>query len=195
MNPISRRSLVTATLVGLAGCSVVPEGSEPVQAAADTPAVLPERARVAETVSTETTIETTVTGDLSGDVEMSARRAVNATVYRRVYELAGGGVFGLVTAPVVNLLEQQELLRDPVTALEEARVVRLATDIDVEPTSEWMESGSTPLLGSTTTVSELTATGGDETRRFVRARARVDGDGVTAVAATPEPAFDQVRHG
>ncbi len=186
---------MTAALVGLAGCSVVPDDAEPIQAVADTPAVLPEGARIAETVNTETTVETTVTGNLSGDVEMTARRDVNATVYRRAYELAGGGVFGLVTAPLVNLLEQQELLRDPVTELEQARVVRLATDTEVEPTSGWMESGSTPLLGSTVTVSELAATSGDKTRRFVRARARVDGDAVTAIAATPEPAFDRVRRG
>lgn len=195
MYPVSRRGLMTAALGGLAGCSAVPDDSEPIQAAADTPATLPEGARVAETVSAETTVETTVTGDLSGDVQVTARRDVVATVYRRVYELAGGGVFGLVTAPLINLLEGQELLRDPITALEEARVVRLATDTEVEPTSGWMESGSTSLLGSTVTVSELATTGGDEKRRFVRARARVDGDAVTAIAATPEPSFSQVNHG
>lgn len=195
MAPISRRSLVTAALVGLAGCSVVPDDSNPIQAAADTPAVLPETARVAERVSTEATIETTVTDDLSGDVQMTAQRDVNATVYRRVYELADGSVFGLVTSPLVDLLQGQELLRDPVTALEEARVIRLATDTEVEPTSVWTESGSTPLLGSTVTVSELAANDGGKTRQFVRARVRIDGDAVTAMAVTPEPAFDQVRRG
>ncbi len=79
---------MSVALVWLAGCSVVPDDPEPIQAAADTAAVLPEGARVAEIVNAETTVETTVTGNLSGDVEMTARRDVNATVYRRVYKLA-----------------------------------------------------------------------------------------------------------
>jgi hypothetical protein len=85
----TRRGLLVGGTVALAGCGLRPEESEPIEATATTPAELPEAAATEAGYSLETederTIETTVTAEISGDVETTARREVNATVFRRVY--------------------------------------------------------------------------------------------------------------
>ena len=117
-----------------------PEGSEYSLVAADSP-----------------TIGTTVTVDFSGDVELTSRQEVIATVFQRVYESPSGARFGLLTAPAVRVVDQPEVVRDPLTAIDDARVVALATDTDVEVLSEWSEDGSAIRLGTETTQMAATA--------------------------------------
>ncbi|GAB3314064.1 DUF6517 family protein [Haloplanus salinarum] len=181
-----RRSLL-AGLAGLAGCGLVPEESEPIEASASAPATLPDDAAaaagyaraVAETVTVETTVDT----DLAGDVELSASRDVVATLFRRVYRADAGRRFGLVTAPTVRIVENSETRYDPVPALDPSRVVELATDRSVATVADWTESGRGTLLGTET--SRETATADDDELALVRARARAGDDAVTAMALAP----------
>ena len=66
--------------------------------------------------------------DLSGDVQLTSRRDVTATVFRRVYEAPGGRRFGLLTVPAVRVVEDPEVIRDPVASLDADRVLEPATD-------------------------------------------------------------------
>jgi hypothetical protein len=86
MRPPTRRGFVVACSVALAGCSVLPEEGEPIEASATAPAVLPEASEYSLIAEDSPTIETTVTVDFSGDVEFSSRQDVIATVFQRVYE-------------------------------------------------------------------------------------------------------------
>lgn len=195
MTPPTRRSVVVACTAALAGCGILPEESEPIEASATAPAVLPESSGYSLVAEGNPTIETTVTVDFSGDVELTSRQDVIATVFQRVYESASGERFGLLTAPAVQVVDQPEVVRDPLTAVEDARVVALATDTDVDAVSEWTESGSATLLGTETTRLESTATldGGERDLALVRVRAGADS--VTAIATDPEgtaPPFEAV---
>jgi len=119
-------------------------------------------------------------------VELSASREVVATVFRRGYA-AGDRRFGLVTAPIVDLIEGQDLSRDPIESAADAEVVRLATGVGAAEVGEWSERGRVPFLGSEESVSATTVTGGDGGGELAarRVHAEVGGDGVTAVALAP----------
>jgi hypothetical protein len=196
-----RRSLLAAGVAALAGCGLVPEESDPIEASAARPAVLP--AAVADeagyelAVETTTTVETTVTADVSGDVELSARRDVVMTLFRRGYRTGDGARrFGLVTAPAVRLIGNAETRYDPVPALADSRVVELATGRAVDAVGDWSEAGTVTLLGSE--VSRETARAGDAA--LVKASARAGDDAVTAVGVAPTAdallaPFDAVEYG
>lgn len=189
----TRRGFVVAGTVSLAGCGLVPEEGEPIEASASAPATLPDDAGYSEITSEETTIETTVRVDLTGDVELSSTQDVIATVFRRVYEAADGRRFGLVTAPAVQIFESPEVVRDPVGALGNARVVALATGLTVESVGSTTESGSVTLLGTDATLRTATATAGDGEVSAAWTRVRADEDSVTAVATGDgTPPFDAV---
>jgi hypothetical protein len=188
MTPPSRRSFVVACTAGLAGCSVLPEESEPIEASATAPAVLPESSEYSLVVESTPTIETTVTVDFSGDVELTSRQDVIATVFQRVYESASGARFGLLTAPAVRVVDQPEIVRDPLTAVDDARVVSLAADTDVDSVSEWTERGSATLLGTETTQMAATATLDGSEHGLARVRVRAGEDSVTAIATDPDDA-------
>ena len=136
MTATGRRSIIAGCAAALAGCGLLPEGPEPIEAEAVSPADLPASSDYSTVVSETRTFETTITVDLSGDVELTSRRDVTATVFRRVYEDDAGRRLGLVTAPAVVVVESPETVRDPVASLDAARVVALATDRSVDSVDE-----------------------------------------------------------
>jgi hypothetical protein len=187
MTPPTRRSFVVACTAALAGCGLLPEESEPIEASATAPAVLDtgDYSLVAEN---SPTIETTVTVELSGDVQVTNRQDVIATIFQRVYEGPDGRRFGLLTAPAVTVLEQQDIDRDPVAALDEARQVALATDAEVESVSEWSEDGAATMLGTEATRMAATAAIAGSEQPLARVRVRAGEDSVTAIATAPDDA-------
>jgi hypothetical protein len=186
MTPPTRRGFVVACTAALAGCRVLPEESEPIEASASVPAVLPESSDYSLVTEDNPTIETTVTVDFSGDVELTSRQDVIATVFQRVYEAASGERFGLLTAPAVQVVDQPEVVRDPLTAVDDARVVSLATDTEVGTVSDWAENGSATLLGAESTRMTATATLDGSERGLARVRVRAGEDSVTAIATAPD---------
>lgn len=184
----ARRGFLVAATAALAGCNVLPEESEPIEASATAPAELPESSDYSLVTAAEPTIETTITVDLSGDVEISNERDVIATVFQRVYEGPGGGRFGLLTAPAVTVFEQQNITRDPIASLDQARQVSLATDSDVGTVEDWGKDGAVTLLGTETTKQVTTATVDGSERRLARARVRAGDDSVTAIGTVPSDA-------
>ncbi|MHC3379237.1 DUF6517 family protein [Haloarcula sp. H-GB5] len=182
----TRRGFVVGCVATLAGCSVLPEESEPIEASATSPAKLPESSDYSLVIEDSPTIETTVTVDFSGDVQLTSHQDVIATVFRRVYESAGGALFGLLTAPAVQVVDQPGVVRDPLTAVDSVRVVSLAMDADVDTVSEWRESDSARLLGTETTLMTATATVDGSERDIARVRVRAGEDSVTAIAAAPD---------
>jgi hypothetical protein len=195
MTPPTRRGFVVACTAALAGCGILPAESEPIEASATAPAVLPEASGYSLVTEGNPTIETTVTVDFSGDVELTSRQDVIATVFQRVYESASGERFGLLTAPAVTVVDQPEVVRDPLTAVDDGRVVALATDTDVGSVSEWTENGSVTLLGTETSRLESMATLDGSERALAQVRVRAGADSVTAVATDPEgtaPPFEAV---
>lgn len=185
---VTRRAFLVGGTVALAGCGLRPEESEPIEATATTPAELPETAAIDEGYSLETederSVETTVTADISGDVETTARREVNATVFRRIYTGTEPARFGVVTAPLVDLLDGQELIRDPVVALDDATAIECATELTV---SDLGTDGdvSVALLGTETTGVRLSGSIDGTTVTVVRGSVSAGEDGVTAVAVVP----------
>jgi hypothetical protein len=185
--------MVVAGTVAVAGCGLLPEGSDPIEAAASTPATLPESAGYAEVVTEETTVETTIRVDFTGDVELNGSREVVATAFRRVYEADDGSRLGLVTAPAVRVFESPEIIRDPVGSLGDARAVELATGLSVEGVGSAAEDGSVTLLGTDTRLTTATATTGDGDVTTAWIRVRAGEDSVTAVATGDGTApFDAV---
>lgn len=178
---LTRRGILATSTVALAGCGLVPEESDPVEASASAPAVLPDDVGYDEVTSEETTVETTISVDFSGDVELNASRDVVATVFRRLYEADDGRRFGLVTAPAARIFESPEVVRDPVGSLDAARVVELGTGLPVERVGATSEGGSVTLLGTDVTLTTATTTAdGDVSTAWTRVRAGEDS--VTAVA-------------
>jgi hypothetical protein len=202
--PRSRRAFLTAVTgaaTATAGCALLPEEQEPIEASADRPAFLPETVVAdrgyEETVSAETTVNTSITVDLSGDVQISNTREVIATVFRRGYAAADGRRFGAVTAPAVTVIDQPEVVRDPITGVSAARAVELATGASVSSVSDWTDAQSRTVLGTEAETVTATATGDGGDVELERARVRIDGDAVTAVALTPaggeaDPPFAEV---
>lgn len=185
--------MLAASTVALAGCGLVPEGSDPIEASASTPATLPDDAGYDRRAAEETTVETTIRIDLSGDVELNGSRDVVATVFRRVYDADDGRRFGLVTAPAVQVFENSETTRDPVGSLETARMLALATGHSVESVGAPTEEGSTTLLGTAATLTAATATTDDGDVTTAWARVGAGEDSVTAVATGDADApFDAV---
>ncbi|MGZ0747354.1 MULTISPECIES: DUF6517 family protein [unclassified Haloparvum] len=187
---LTRRWLIATSMAGLSGCGFLPEEQESVEASASQPAYLPasaaSEAGYTAAVESKTTVETTVRIDLLGDVEMTNSRKAIATVFRRAYAADDGRRFGLVTAPAVEVYKQPEIIRDPVTALEPARVVELATDASVEGVSEWSKDGTATMLDTEVTLRTATATGESGEVVLDRLRVRVGEDSVTAMVLTPE---------
>ena len=185
---LPRRSVLAGGAAALAGCGLLPEGPEPIEAEAVSPADLPASSDYSTVVSETRTFETTITVDLSGDVELTSRRDVTATVFRRVYEDDAGRRLGLVTAPAVVVIESPETVRDPVASLDAARVVALATDRDVGSVDEFESAGRATLLSTETTREVATAMAGVTDRRVARLRVRAGEDAVTAVGEGPDVA-------
>lgn len=201
--PTTRRAFLVGGTVSLAGCGLQPEESDPIKAAATTPAELPETDATEAGYSLETederTVETTVSAEISGDVETTARRDVEATVFRRIYTDGAAARFGVVTAPLVDLLSGQELFRDPIVALDDAAAIEHATDRSVNDVNSDGDTSVT-LLGTETTGARLTGTVDGTPVSVVRASVTADEDGVTAVAVVPSdgtvpPLFEAVRRG
>lgn len=201
--PTTRRAFLVGGTVSLAGCGLQPEESDPIKAAATTPAELPEADATEAGYSLETederTVETTVSAEISGDVETTARRDVEATVFRRIYTDGAAARFGVVTAPLVDLLSGQELFRDPIVALDDAAAIEHATDRSVNDVNSDGDTSIT-LLGTETTGARLTGTVDGTPVSVVRASVTADEDGVTAVAVVPSdgtipPLFEAVRRG
>lgn len=188
-----RRRAFLAGVTGLtsatAGCGLLPEESEPIEASASAPASLPSSAAseagYSQSVSEETTLKVSVTVDLSGDVEITNTREVVATVFRRSYAADDGRRFGVVTAPAVAVYDQPSIVRDPITALDDTRAIHVATDTSVSSVSDWEETDERTVLGTETTRETATATADDESVRLSRVRVRADDDAVTAIAVTP----------
>ncbi|QAU13249.1 twin-arginine translocation signal domain-containing protein [Halorubrum sp. BOL3-1] len=188
----TRRAFLGATAAATAataGCALLPEEPEPIEASADEPTFLPDAAASdlgsAETIAEETTLTVSITVDLSGDVQLSNTREVIATVYRRGYA-ADGRQFGVVTAPAVAVIEQPEVVRDPVAALSTARSVELATGAAVSDAGDWSDAGSRSVLGNDVTASTTTATADGTGVELERVRVRAGDDAVTAIAVTPD---------
>lgn len=202
--PRSRRAFLTAVTgaaTATAGCALLPEEQEPIEASADRPAFLPDAAAAdrgyEETISAETTVNVSVTVDLSGDVQISNTREVIATVFRRGYADDDGRRFGVVAAPAVTVIEQPEVVRDPIGAVSAARTVELATGASVSSVSDWTDAGARTVLGTEAESATATATADGGDVELERTRVRVDDDAVTAVALTPagvesDPPFGEV---
>jgi hypothetical protein len=188
----TRRELVVGGTVALAGCGLLPEEQETIEASATEPAYLPEstaaEAGYALTVETETTVETTIRVDLSGDVQITNTRDVVATVFQRVYAADDGRRFGLVTAPRVQVVEQPEVIRDPVTALDTPRAIELATGVAVTDVSGWNETGARMLLGTESSLETTTATADSGEVSLAQIRVAAGEDSVTAMALASEEA-------
>lgn len=190
---LTRRGILAVSAITFAGCGILPEESEPVEASASAPATLPDGTGYREIQSEEQTVETTVNVDLTGDVELNSSQDVIATVFRRVYEADDGSRFGLVTAPATQIFESPDIVRDPVASLETARVVELATGLPVESVGSASESGSVTLLGQDTTLTNATATTGDGNVSMMWTRVRAGEDSVTAIAGgSGDAPFDVV---
>ncbi|OYR41164.1 MULTISPECIES: DUF6517 family protein [unclassified Halorubrum] len=202
--PRPRRAFLTAVTgaaATTAGCALLPEEQEPIEASAGRPASLPDAAvserGYEETLSTETTVTVSITVDLSGDVQISNTREVIATVFRRGYAAEDGRRFGVVTAPAVAVIEQPEVVRDPVAAVSAARAVELATGASVSSVSDWRSASTRTVLGTEAESETATATADDADVDLERARVRADGDAVTAIAVAPagvesDPPFGEV---
>jgi|AntRauTorcE11898_2_1112593.scaffolds.fasta_scaffold01493_15 hypothetical protein len=190
-------SAATAATAALAGCNVLPEqDNEPVVATAETPAALPESDEYTLLSAENVTVETTIDVDLTGDVQISSQQDVTATVFRRVYEAGDGQRFGVLTSPAVTVVDQPEIVRDPLTGLKTARVLGLATNYDVESVEGWRTDGSVTLLGTETTHNRTTGAAGGTDTTFVMARVRAGDDSVTAIATDPDnwtPPFGAVE--
>ena len=183
---LPRRSVLAGCVAALAGCGLLPDDPEPIEAEATSPAVLPASTEYGSVVADTRPVETTITVDLSGDVELTTRRDVTATVFRRVYEDDVGRRLGLVTAPAVTVVESPETVRDPIASLADDRVLTLATARTVESVDEFESAGRATLLSTETTRAVATAGGTD--RRVVRLRVRAGEDAVTAVGEAPDAA-------
>lgn len=189
----TRRAFLGATAaatVTTAGCGLLPEEPDPIEASADSPAFLPDAVAAdrgyEETVGEETTLTVSITVDLSGDVQISNTREVIATVYRRGYAAADGRRFGAVTAPAVAVIERPEVVRDPVAALSTARAVELATGAAVSNVADWEPTGSRSVLDTDVTAEATTATADGTSAELTRTRVRAGADAVTAVALRPD---------
>lgn len=205
--PRSRRAFLagaTGVATATAGCALLPEGQEPIEASAERPAFLPDAAAsergYEETVSGETTVNTSITVDLSGDVQISNTREVTAAVFRRGYAAGDGRCFGVVTAPAVTVIERPEVVRDPITGVSVARAVELATGASVSSVSDWTDAQSRTMLGTESESQTATATADETDVEVERVRARAGSDAVTAVAVTPpdgeaDPPFSEVTRG
>ncbi|MFB6268698.1 MAG: hypothetical protein ABEH83_02055 [Halobacterium sp.] len=194
-NAVSRRDVLVGATAALAGCNVLPKDDGPIEASADAPAVLPTGGEYTQVASSEVTVETTIQVDLSGDVQLSSQQDVTATVFQRVYGDGAGHRFGLLTAPAVTVVEQPEVVRDPLTAVDATRVVATALDANVQSVDGWNTDGSTTLLGTETTRERTTATVDGSERAVARARVRTGNDSVTAMATSPDdwtPPFGDV---
>lgn len=186
---VHRRQLLGAfgtTTFALAGC--LEEDSEPIEATATSPASLPEPDAADDgfdaVVEEETTVETTIHADIEGDVEMSASRDVIATVFRRGYADGEGRQFGLVTAPIVELIEGQDLMRDPIDSVDDSQVIGLATGADVASVDDWTAGDDVEFLGEEAALSKTTVEADGSVEAW-RAHAEVDADGVTGIALAP----------
>lgn len=198
-----RRRFLTSCLaiVGVAGCAG--KNRDPIEASASAPAHLPDdRAADAgfeEVVAEKTTVETTVEVRLQGDVQITIRRDVFATVFRRVYAAADGTRFGLLTSPLVEPVEDQDVTRDPLLSVDDGDLVELATDMEASSIDDWADAGSVTLIGEEVPLA-ATVTGGDSPKSVRRAHAETDEDGVTALVVSPEDGtepsapFDAVRY-
>ena len=164
-SPRPRRAFLTAVTgaaAATAGCALLPEEQEPIEARADRPASLPDAAAAERgyegTLSTETTVTVSITVDLSGDVQISNTREVIATAFRRGYAAEDGRRFGIVTAPAVAVIEQPEVVRDPIAAVSAARAVELATGASVSSVSDWRSASTRTVLGTEAESETATAT-------------------------------------
>jgi len=191
-SPRSRRAFLTGltgAAAATAGCALLPEEQEPIEASADRPASLPDAAAsergYEETLSTEATVTVSITVDLSGDVQISNTREVIATVFRRGYAAADGRRFGVVTAPAVTVIDQPEVVRDPIAAAPAARAAELATGASVSSVSDWERAATRTVLGTEAESETATATSDGTDVELERARVRADGDAVTAIAVAP----------
>ncbi|WP_280588330.1 DUF6517 family protein [Halorubrum sp. Boch-26] len=203
-SPRSRRAFlaaVTGAATATAGCALLPEEQEPIEASAERPAFLPDAAvserGYAETLSTETTVTVSATVDLSGDVQISNTREVIADVFRRGYADDDGRRFGIVTAPAVAVIEQPEVVRDPIASVSAARAVELATGASVSSVSDWRSAATRTVLGTEAESETATATADGADVELERARVRAEGDAVTAIAIAPagdeaDPPFGEV---
>ncbi len=94
---------------------------------------------------------------------------------------------GLLTVPAVRVVDQLEVVRDPLTAVDSTRVVSLAMDTDVDTVSEWRKRGSETLLGTETTRTTATATLNGTERNSPNSRPCRRGS-VTAIATISDDA-------
>ena len=191
-SPRSRRAFlagVTGAATATAGCALLPEEQEPIEASADRAVSLPDAAAsnrgYEEALSTETTVTVSITVDLSGDVQISNTREVIATVFRRGYAAADGRRFGVVTAPAVAVIAQPEVVRDPVAAVSAARAVELATGASVSSVSDWERTATRTVLGTEAAIEATAATSENADVELERVRVRAGSDAVTAIAVAP----------
>jgi hypothetical protein len=88
------------------------------------------------------------------------------------------------------------VVRDPITSLDDDRVLELVADLDIGGVGKYEPAGAATLLSTEPDREVTTATldGGDA--RVVRVRVRAGEDSVTAVAVAPDEAehpFEDVR--
>lgn len=195
-----RLLLLAGTLV-LAGCGASSSGPA---VASGTPAAVD-----AETLATtgyepvgttNRTLNTTVRATISGDVEMNAQREVRATTpvttYRRS-TTSGPALFVVATAPAVRPIENQPVVRNPLTADGTgALVAHVQSTYAVESLTRGPTRNVT-MLGNETAARVST---GEGTREGQRVPLRVtvasvrDGDEfVTVVAVAPRSTAERER--
>lgn len=197
-----RASAMMLVIVLVAGCGGGGSGG-PVQLSA-TPATIDEGV-LAETgyepLSESTDwVNTTVSVSISGDVELEASKDVRAKSPVRAYQReteAGPAVAGLVSVPVVRLLEKSaNIPRNPADEMGPADFAgRLSTTYSDLEVGEVRSNTSISFLGNRTFLVQYAATASHEgstidVRVFI-ATTRHGGDYVTFVAIVPATAADQ----
>jgi len=130
-----------AALVALAGCGG--GGAPDTVEAAATPAAVPADAAAAAgyeaTATTERRLNATVTAELEGDISVTERVDVRATVPVTTYRRTDGpGTAAVAASPLVQVVENPPVARDPLATLSTGELVALLFDrsVDVERTNE-----------------------------------------------------------
>ncbi len=126
----TRRGFVVGCAATLAGCGVLPEEREPIEASAAAPAVLPESSGYSLVAEDNRTIETTVTVDALGTWNyVAARRSRRCSSARPVRRR---GQFGLPTAPAVRVVDQPAVVRTRDGGGQHPMFLVLPADVDTD---------------------------------------------------------------
>ncbi|WP_276271173.1 DUF6517 family protein [Haloarcula litorea] len=195
---MNRRALAVVLLaVAVAGCSGGPSRAVASGSPATVQAGTLDGTGYEHAGTENRTLNTTVSATISGDVEMSADRPVTATTpvatYRRTTD-AGPALILVATAPAVRPIENQPLVRNPLTTLTPGALVGyLQSTYAVDSLSDG-ENTTVELLGNETTAETFEGTGtlsGESVAVRVTTASVRDGDEFVTVAAVHPASIEE----